>query len=516
MSDGILAKFRQWWQSLKQTQKILFAVGCLGILITIGILGQVMMRPAYAPLFTELEPKDAAKIIEQLESTKTPYRLTNNGKNIEVPEDQVYKLRIDMASAGVFYNSGVGFELFDEKKFGITEFEQQVGYQRALQEELRRTIVQLDEVEEARVHLVLPKESLFLDEKVTPSAAIALKLKSNTDLDPDKVKGIQSLIMGSVQGLTPENIHIIDMQGNVLNDSLDSNNGDQLSASSLERFDIQRKYEKEMESRVQQMLNRVLGPGRAVAMVVAELDFDQQQTVMTEHGPGAVLSQETAREDGSGTSSGGIPGTDSEMPGNSMPFADTATGSQYSKEQQTTNYEVDTTEQTTVKATGGLKRLSVSVVVDGDYTQNRLDAIQQVVAAAVGYDANRGDQLTVSSMAFDTDLLSAFNEPAVDQPNTSKDTLLSAGYLLPAGVIAVLLVLLAAFILFRRRARRRREMLMQLEAEEEGQLRLAQEQEQDDTIVFEEPKPGPRAKVQDMAKEKPGVIAEILKIWLRE
>ncbi|WP_027363331.1 flagellar basal-body MS-ring/collar protein FliF [Desulfotruncus alcoholivorax] len=514
MSDGILAKFRQWWQSLKQPQKILFAVGCLGILITIGILGQVMMRPTYAPLFTELEPKDAAKIIEQLESTKTPYRLTNNGKNIEVPEDQVYKLRIDMASAGVFNDSGVGFELFDQKKFGITDFEQQVGYQRALQEELRRTIVQLDEVEDARVHLVLPKESLFLDEKVTPSAAIALKLKNNVELDPEKVKAVQSLVMGSVQGLTPENIHIIDTQGKVLNDSLASNSGDRLSAASLERFDIQKKYEKELETRVQQMLNRVLGPGRAVAMVVAELDFDQQQTVRTEHGPGAVLSQETAKEGGSGTSPGGVPGTDSQMPGNSMPFADTGTGSQYTKEQQTTNYEVDTTQQTTVKAAGGVKRLSVSVVVDGDYTQAKLDSIQQIVAAAVGYDAARGDQLTVSSMPFNNDLLSVFNEPAANQ--TQKTTLLSRVYLLPAGAAAGLLILLAVILLLRRRARRRKEMLLQLQAEEEERLRLAQEREMDEKMVFEEPKPGYRAKIQGMATEKPGVIAEILKIWLRE
>ena len=234
----MLDKLRQWWQSLRQSQRITLILGCAFILLTVAVLAQLVLRPAYAPLFTELEPLDAGKIIEELESSNTPYQLADNGKTIEVPEDMVYRLRIQMASTGVLHSSGVGFELFDQKKFGITEFEQHVGYQRALQEELRRTIVQLSEVEQARVHLVLPRESVFLDEQVTPSASIALKIRPNVNLGSDQVRGIQSLVMGSIQGLAPENVHIIDMNGNMLNDTLKTNEEETLSASSVERYEL--------------------------------------------------------------------------------------------------------------------------------------------------------------------------------------------------------------------------------------------------------------------------------------
>jgi flagellar M-ring protein FliF len=514
MNSGRLASLRQWWQSLKQTQKIIFILGCTGVLVTIALLGQLVLRPSYAPLFTELEPRDAAKIIEQLDSSKVPYRLTNNGKNIEVPEDQVYKLRIQMASAGVLQDSGVGFELFDEKKFGITEFEQQVGYQRALQEELRRTIVQLDEVEQARVHLVLPRESVFLDEQVAPSASIVLKLKNYAKLEPNQVMGIQSLVMGSVEGLKPENIHIIDTDGNVLNDSLALKSNEPLSTTAMERYEIQKNYEKEMESRIQQMLNRILGPGRAVSMVTAELDFDKQETVRTEHGPGAVLSDQTTTESGAGVAPGGVPGTDTEMPGDTMPLADGNTSSNYNREQRTTNYEVDTTQQTIIKSPGNIKRLSISVVVDGEYPQAQLDSIQQVVAAAVGYDAARGDQITVSSMQFNSPAIPGFDEPSGSQgavPWASRN------YLIAAGVAAGALIILAVLIMvLRRRARRRREELLRLEAEEAAKQRLAAEQPEEREIAIEEPKPGYRSKIKDIAREKPSEIVEVLKAWLRE
>jgi flagellar M-ring protein FliF len=516
MSSGILDKLRQWWQSLGSSQKVLFTASCAGILVTMALLGQMLLRPAYAPLFTELEPQNAAKVIEQLESLQTPYRLTNNGKTIEVPKDQVYKLRIQMASAGALYANGAGFELFDEKKFGITEFEQHVGYQRALQEELRRTIVQLSEVEQARVHLVLPRESVFLDEQVTPSASIALKLKPFAKLEPNQVEGIQSLVMGSVQGLSPDNIHIIDMQGNVLNDAMKSGDDGLLSASTLQSLGIKRQYEKEMESRLQQMLNRILGPGRAVAMVSADMDFDREETVRTEFGPGSVLSEQTVTEDGSGgAGNGGIPGMDSEMPGTTMPLADQGmgAGSNYNREERTTNYQVDTTQQTLVKAPGTIRRLSVSVVVDGQYTQDQLDSIQRVIASAMGYDATRGDQLTVSGIEFNEAAVPSFE----DTPVTTAATPLDKQLLIPGAVAGALLILLIAFFLFRRRARRRREMMLRQKAEEEALRRAAEEAKQPkEEIVIEEPQPGYRTLIKEIAREKPSDVVEILKVWLKE
>jgi len=516
MNNEILTKLRQWWQSLKLPRKIIFILGCTGILITIAVLGQLLLRPNYTPLFTELEPQNAAKVIEQLESTQTPYRLTNNGKNIEVPEDLVYKLRIQMASSGVLVDNGAGFELFDQNKFGITEFEQQVGYQRALQEELRRTIVQLEEVEQARVHLVLPRESVFLAEEVVPSASIALKLKPFAKLEPNQVQGIQSLVMGSVEGLSPENIHIIDMQGNVLNDPLASNSGEMLSASALERYEIKKKFENGMESRVQQMLNPVLGPGRAVAMVSADMNFDSEETVSTKHGPGAVLNEQTVTESSSGGSAGGVPGTDSEMPGGTMPTMDGSSESGYSKEQRSTNYQVDTTQQTIINAPGNIRRLSVSVIVDGKYSQAKLDSIQQVVAAAVGYNADRGDELIVSSMAFNDAAIPNFEEQTpVAAPKSG--ILANRSYVIAASAAGILLLVAVAVILIRRWVRKRKEMLLRRQAELEATRKAAEKKAQEKELVFEDAiQPGYKTQIRGLAKEKPSEIAEILKIWLKE
>lgn len=510
MNSRILVKFSQWWQSLKQLQKALFIAGCAGILITLAVLSQLLLNPVYMPLFTELDSQNAAAVIEELESKQVPYRLTNDGKNIEVPKDQVHKLRIQMASAGVFYNNTAGFELFDEKQFGITEFEQHVGYQRALEGELCRTITQLDEVAGARVHLVLPKESVFLDDEVIPSASIALNLKTGAKLEPNQVQGIQTLVMGSVQGLTPENIYIIDKQGNVLNEARSEDNQN-IATATLEVLEIERQYEVEMENRVQQKLNRIMGPGRAVAMISADLDFNREEMVKTEHGPGAVVSEQSLNESGTGASTGGIPGMDSEMPGSTMPFADGNTGSNYNKEERITNYQVDTTQQTLVKAPGEVRRLSVSVVVDGEYTEAELNSIEQVLAAAVGYNANRGDQLVVSSKSFDGAVLPSFDEPSTDTQELSLDK-----QLIIAGVALGVLLLLLIWLLLRRRAIKRRELMMLQQAEEEAQRLAAEEDVLNKDNILKENKTDYRALIREVAKEKPSEIVEILKVWLKE
>ncbi|MFZ5650287.1 MAG: flagellar basal-body MS-ring/collar protein FliF [Bacillota bacterium] len=216
----LLARFGERWRNLNQTQKVLAILAVVGVLTALTVLSQIVFKTPYAPLFTGLDPKDAGKISEELKKEKIPYRVANQGKTIEVPENAVYETRIKLASSGALYSSGVGFELFDQKKFGITEFEQQVGYQRALQEELRRTIVQVEAVEQARVHLVMPKKSLFLNDQTEPSASIALKLKPTAKISGENVRGIVELVAGSVEGLKPENINVIDMQGNSLSDGL--------------------------------------------------------------------------------------------------------------------------------------------------------------------------------------------------------------------------------------------------------------------------------------------------------
>jgi flagellar M-ring protein FliF len=302
------------WQAIKPGQRILTIVIGLGVLFTIIFLVALVSRPTYAPLFTGLDPAEAGAMVEKLKEMNIPYRLTEQGKTIEVPEKQVYETRIQLASSGAL-GEGKGFELFDQTKLGITDFEQQVQYQRALQEELRRTIVQLEEVEQARVHLVLPQKSVFIEEESPSSASIVLKLKPLVQLKPDQIKGIVNLTAGSVEGLKPENIHLIDTKGDVLNADLALDEQAKLAQGTLKQYQVKRTYEKELEKRICQMLGRIFGPGKVIAMVTADLDFDRQEIQAITYQQGSVVSEQTIKEKGAVPQVGGLPGTTGNLPG---------------------------------------------------------------------------------------------------------------------------------------------------------------------------------------------------------
>ncbi|MFZ5590396.1 MAG: flagellar basal-body MS-ring/collar protein FliF, partial [Bacillota bacterium] len=411
--------------------------------------------------------------------------------------------------------SGSGFELFDQQKFGVTDYEQQVAYQRALQEELRRTIVQLEEVEQARVHLVLPRKSLFIDEQTPPSASVVLKLKPGARLEPGQVKGLVDLIAGSVQDLKPENVHIIDLAGNSLTDALNlGSDAAALSGLALQHYEVQREYEKALESRVAQLLGRILGPGKAVAMVSAELDFSQQQTTSVNYGPSQLLSKQEISETSSGGSgAGGVPGAESNLPGGSIPAQGGEGSSSYSRQQVTTNYQVPSQQQTVIKPPGTLKKLSVSVVLNGNYPQNQIDEIRKLVATAVGYDETRGDSIAVSGMAFDDSLQKEFAAgEQVDKRNAmyiEPVWIYLAGGLLLAG-------LLVGMVVWRRRRR------YQVWLKEQEELRRAAEQAarvEEEPSSFLKPEEKTRTVQDDLkefAREHPNEVADILKLWLKE
>lgn len=507
---GLIARFKERWQALNQTQKIITALVATGVLVCLIYLGQALTRPAYAPLFTGLEPKDAGVIVEKLKTMKVPYQLADQGKTIKVPEAQVYEARIQLASSGALGGGGVGFELFDQNKFGQTEFEQQVGYQRALQEELRRTIVQLDGVDQARVHLVIPQKSVFVNtDQGTPTASVALKLKPTAGLKPEQVQGIADLMVGSVEGLKPENVHIIDTEGNVLSDDLKSNDPKAVaSRATLDQQKAQREYEKELEKRVQQMLTRIVGPNKAVAMVTSDLDFNQQQTTSTtaSNPDNLKISEHTVKETGTGSQGGGAVGTDSNI--TTTPFAQGLGSSNYTKEDNTTNYQVNTKQETVVKAPGSVRRLSASVVLNDAAAPMDVQKVRDVVAAAIGYDQNRGDQINVSSMAFDDSYQKKVDaEMAQEAANAAgKDRLYT--YALAGG--ALLAVILTLVVLFLRRRRSAQRVIAE-EVEEEIVPITAMKVDQEQKVSDDK-----QTRIRDMAEEKPADVAEILKVWLKD
>jgi len=512
----LLARFGERWDALNQTQKAIAVLAVVGVLVALTFLSQVLFRTPYAPLFTGLDPQDAGKISEELKKEKVPYQITNQGKTIEVPEKMVYETRIKIASSGALYSNGVGFELFDQKKFGVTEFEQQVGYQRALQEELRRTIIQVEAVEQARIHLVMPKKSLFLNDQTEASASIALKLKPAVRISSENVKGIVELVAGSVEGLKPENIHVIDMQGNSLSDDLKlGDKSASLTKATADRNEIRRTFEKELETRVQGMLRQILGPGMAVAMVTADLNFDQQQYRATTYEKGQVLSEHSVNETGSGPGgTGGVPGTDSDLPGKSIPAAGgSGGGSSYTKQDTTTNYQVPSKEETVVKTPGSPKRLSVSVVLNGNFSQSQLQQVNDVVSKAIGYDSARGDQIAVSSMAFDDTEKKEIGAELAKQKASEEERSRYITLSVIGLSVLVLMVLLVRYI--SNSLRKRAERFAEIRRLEEEARKNALLQAQEEKMEF--PKIASRQdELRDIASENPDGVAEILKLWLKE
>lgn len=507
------ASLKERWQSLNTKQRVAIVLTAVALAISLFYLTTYLLRTEYAPLFSDLEPQEAGAITERLKSLNVKYQLTNQGRTIEVPEEQVYDLRMQLASEGVLPDSGSGFALFDQTKLAQTDFEQQVIYQRALQDELKRSIQSLDAVEQARVHLVLPEKSVFIETEKQASASVVLKLKPLAKLEQAQIKGINDLLMGSVEGLTADNIHIIDTKGTPLNDFLKTTTDPQLAANSViqQQIQLREQIQQDLEKRIQQFLTPVYGPGKAVAMVSVELDFSKAQTTRKEVLPGQVLSEQTDSASGTNGGIGGAAGTTSQMPGTDYPAVFAGDGGEYSADSQITNYQLG--EEVTVvdQPPGAIRRISTSVIVDGNVGEVDELAVQQLVATAIGYEPDRGDEITVQPMPFDSSLEDVF----ADEEQAPADNRL---YLYLAVAAALLAVLVFLFI------RRRRRRLQQEEIVAEQPVSVAEldaeaeEAERKKTLaeIAAAAAKDPTNDVKALAKESPEDVAQIIKLWLKE
>lgn len=498
----LLAQLKNRWQAFSATQKVAVVFAAVALVAAVFYLSAVLTQMNYAPLFTGLSPEDAGAIIQKLESMKVPYRVAEGGGTILVPKQEVYKIRANLAASGALPGNGLGFELFDKTKLGITDFEQQVNYQRALQEELRRTIVQFEGVEQARVHLVLPQKSAFVEQEEKPSASVALKLKPLTRLKPEQVEGIVALVCGAVEGLKPEDVHVIDMAGNVLTEDVSSGATSRVLRNQQE---LERAYERELEKRVNGMLAKILGPDKAVAMVNADFDFSQHETVTTiAYGVPAVLSEHTITEqNGSGVASG-VPGTGSNL----VPTypSGNAGGQGYSKQEVTRNYQVGQREEKVVEVPGRLRRLTTSVVVDGTLDPATIQQIQDVVANAIGYDPGRGDQIQVASIAFDRSYQKKLEaEMAAAEAKAKKEAqrqqIIS---LVKQGLIGLALLVFLLLVV---------RWLRSLKPE----APLVEEVIPVQVSVSPPPKTDERfLKIKETAQKNPEEVADVIRIWLSE
>ena len=397
------------WGRMSKLQRVSVVGGT--VVITAAVIGLSIWasRPEYRVLYSNLSPEDAGVVIKALQTDKVLYQLTDGGKTIMVPKEFVYDQRIKIAGEGGLVGQGIGFEIFDKVKVGQTDFVQKINYTRALQGELSRTISEFPSVESARVHLVIPRRSLFVEDRQSPSASVVLKLnRPNLKPDQKEINAILNMILMAVEGLDKMHVSITDNGGKVLyqpeEDSIVGANTTQME----HRLQVQR----DLERRIEEMLMPMYGPGRVIAKVNAEMDFSQKtiRREMFDPEKTAVRSEQRSEETQQGRANleAGAPDVNFR--------ADGVTGSvsaqNGSRETRTTNYEINKEEQQIVSNVGDLRRLTVAVLIDGTYEKSNgewafvprkaeeLEQVRQLVSNAVGLDKTRGDSLEVSSAPF--------------------------------------------------------------------------------------------------------------------
>jgi flagellar M-ring protein FliF len=422
-------------------------IASVALLVGLSVWGwAAMTAPRYGVLFGHLESEDAAEIMERLKGAKVAYKLEDNGTQILVPEEQVHELRLTLAGEGLPSGGGAGFELFDQQRFGESEFSEQVKYHRALEGELSRTIAHLSGVESARVHLVLPARSLFATQDNAASASVALRLRRGAQLSRDVTRGIVHLVASSVRGLKPEAVTIVDGSGRRLAGLEDEN---QTANTSLE---FQRNYEHSLEAALRQILDAAVGPGKSVVRVAAEVSFTREETTEERVDPNQTTSRSfqivEEREGGSTSTSGGVPGAVSTLEG-SDPNMATDTKSGLVRRSETRNFEVSKTVRKAVEPVGRVTRISLAVAVDGTWKgegdkrtfvprkPEELAQLRNLVASAAGVKDARGDQLTIECVPF-TEADEALSSTPED---TSPVALARKHWPITSGVFALLFVL---------------------------------------------------------------------------
>lgn len=418
----------------------------------IAVLYHFMGQTNYAVLYSDLTPEDSGTIALTLQEKNVPYKVSFSGDRVMVPSDRVSELRIELASSGLPLGGGVGFEIFDEKNFGVTEFVQKLNYQRALQGELARTIGGLDEIAGSRVHIVLPEKSIFEETRQKPTASVALRVKPGRRIQPSQVDGIVNLVARSVEGLNPEDVMVVDSSGVMLSQASAQSDEAMMTGSQLE---YQRTIENELASRVQTMVEQVVGSGRAIATVSARLDFYETHRTEEIYDPNDPVVRSTHRKTERTTDPS--VGNEATVDPSDRAGAE-ARGISREKIDEVTHYELSRTVSTSVKPQGEIEHLSVAVLVDGRYRENELGEqiyeprtaeeltqLDELIKRAVGFNQRRGDQVVITNIPFERE------EPVDDEflygETTWKDTLDTIMPALRAVLTLVALLVVIFFVL---------------------------------------------------------------------
>ncbi|WP_238085071.1 MULTISPECIES: flagellar basal-body MS-ring/collar protein FliF [Pseudescherichia] len=546
-------KSLEWMNRLRANPRIpLLVAGAAAIAIIVAMVLWAK-QPDYRVLYSNVSDQDGGAIVTQLTQMNIPYRFTETGGAIEVPADKVHELRLRLAQLGLPKGGAVGFELLDQEKFGISQFSEQVNYQRALEGELARTIETLGPVKSARVHLAMPKPSLFVREQKSPSASVTVNLAPGRAMDEGQISAVVHLVSSAVAGLPPGNVTLVDQSGRLLTQS---------NTSGRDLNDAQLKYAADVEGRVQRRIEAILSPivgnGNVHAQVNAQIDFDNKEQTEEQYHPNGNPSEAVMRsrqlnesEQVGGPYPGGVPGALSNQPApannapitantpqngqqnqNAQQTTSTSTansaGPRNTQRNETTNYEVDRTIRHTKMNVGDVQRLSVAVVVnyrtltDGKplpLTADQLKQIEDLTREAMGFSQQRGDTLNVVNSQFNATDESAGELPFWQQ-QAFIDQLMTAG--------RWLLVLIVAWILWRkavrpqlvRREEERKALLenaqtRQMPEEEAVEVRLSKDEQTQQRRANQRLSAEVMSqRIREMSDNDPRVVALVIRQWM--
>jgi flagellar M-ring protein FliF len=400
---NILEQAKAFTQKLSITQKVIIVTAIIAVLtiLVVVLMNSVKSTADYSVLYSDLNPEDAAKIVENLKENKVEYELKDGGGTILVPKEKVYEMRVELAGQGLPASSTVGYEIFDKSNLGMSEYVQKLNYKRALEGELARTINSLEEVKSTRVHIVLPEKALFKEDQKQPTASVTLQLKPNKTMSQATVAGIQNLVAKSVEGMQPDAVTVVDHKGRII--STEPIDKSSIAGMTAAQHQQQIEVEQYLSQKVQSMLDNVLGAENASVKVTADLNFTQIEKTITDYDPEkqVVRSEQNITEKSQSTDSLSYPAVN------------------MAKDQSNviSNYEISQSIEKIVNEVGNIKRLTTSVLINGttkivdkngkkviEYTPRTKEELQQLELAvknAVGYDPNRNDQISVLNVPFD-------------------------------------------------------------------------------------------------------------------
>ncbi|MCU6679361.1 flagellar basal-body MS-ring/collar protein FliF [Leclercia tamurae] len=543
-------KSLEWMSRLRANPKVpLIVAGAAAIAIVVAMVLWAK-QPDYRTLFSNLSDQDGGAIVTQLTQMNVPYRFSDNGGALEVPADKVHELRLRLAQQGLPKGGAVGFELLDQEKFGISQFSEQVNYQRALEGELARTIETLGPLKSARVHLAMPKPTLFVREQKAPSASVTVNLQPGRALDEGQISAVVHLVSSAVAGLPPGNVTLVDQMGRLLTKS---------NTSGRDLNDAQLKYATDVETRLQSRIEAILGPivgtSNVHAQVTAQIDFADKEQTEEQYRPNGDAAQAVMRSrqvnenlQVGGPNPGGVPGALSNQPApaNTAPInapaqnqqngqqgaqqqttAAANAGPRTSSRNETTNYEVDRTIRHTKMNTGEVQRLSVAVVVnykalaDGKplpLTAEQMKQIENLTREAMGYSEKRGDTLNVVNSPF-----SAVDDTSGELPfwktQSFIDQLIEAGRWLLVVIVAWLLWRKAIRPQLVRRAEETKALkeksLLREETQEAVEVRLSKDEQMQQRRANQ--RMGAEVmsqRIREMSDNDPRVVALVIRQWM--